>query len=112
MAEQEEERIMVIPLRAAWAASRTDRTPPAIKAIREHVQQHLKPDRIFIDDILNEYLRKRGREHPPRRIRAKATKFEDGSAAASPPEDWGTPFPRRLETAGTPSTGVFGAAND
>jgi len=56
MAEQEEERIMVIPLRAAWAASRTDRTPRAIKAIREHVQQHLKPDRIFIDDVLNEYL--------------------------------------------------------
>src|SRR5438094_276553 len=69
MAEQEEERIMIIPLRAAWAASRTDRTPRAIKAIREHVQQHLKPDRIFIDDVLNEYLRKRGREHPPRRIR-------------------------------------------
>ena len=33
MAEQEEERIMVIPLRAAWAASRTDRTPRAIKAL-------------------------------------------------------------------------------
>ena len=61
MAEQEEERILVIPLRAAWAASRTDRTPRAIKAIREHVQQHLKPDRIFIDDVLNEYLWKRGR---------------------------------------------------
>ena len=34
MAEQEEERIMIIPLRAAWAASRTDRTPRAIKAIK------------------------------------------------------------------------------
>src|SRR5436309_1549931 len=69
MAEQEEERIMIVPLRAAWAASRTDRTPRAIKAIREHVKQHLKPDRIFIDDVLNEFLWKRGREHPPRRIR-------------------------------------------
>src|SRR5206468_6305440 len=60
MAEQEEERIMVVPLRKAWAASRTDRTPRAVKAIREHVKQHLKPDRIFIDDVLNEYLWKRG----------------------------------------------------
>src|SRR5207247_731529 len=84
MAEQEEERIMIVPLRAAWAASRTDRTPRAIKAIREHVKQHLKPDRIFIDDVLNEYLWKRGREHPPRRIRIKAIKFEDGSAVVSP----------------------------
>src|SRR6266849_6746556 len=73
--------------RAAWAASRTDRTPRAIKAIREHVQQHLKPNRIFIDDVLNEYLWKRGREHPPRRIRVKAIKFEDGSAVVSLPED-------------------------
>jgi large subunit ribosomal protein L31e len=87
MAEQEEERIMVVPLRAAWAASRTDRTPRAIKAIREHVQQHLKPDRIFIDDVLNEYLWRRGRENPPRRIRIKAIKFEDGSAVVSLPED-------------------------
>src|SRR6266568_4116555 len=81
------QRIMVVPLRAAWAASRTKRTPRAIKAIREHVQRHLKPDRIFIDDVLNEYLWKRGREHPPRRIRIKAIKFEDGSAVVSLPED-------------------------
>jgi len=51
------------------------------------VQQHLKPDRIFIDDVLNEYLWKRGREHPPHRIRVKAIKFEDGSAVVSLPED-------------------------
>ena len=87
MAEQEEERIMVVPLRKAWAASRTDRTPRAVKAIREHVKQHLKQDRIFIDDVLNEYLWKQGREHPPRRIRIKAIKFEDGSAVVSLPED-------------------------
>jgi len=39
------------------------------------------------DDVLNEYLWKRGREHPPRRIRIKAIKFEDGSAVVSLPED-------------------------
>jgi len=47
----------------------------------------LKPDRIFIDDVLNEYLWRRGRENPPRRIRIKAIKFEDGSAVVSLPED-------------------------
>ncbi len=87
MAEQEEERIMVVPLRAAWAASRTDRAPRAIKAIKEYVQRHLKPERIFIDDVLNEYIWARGREHPPRRVRVKAIKFEDGSAVVSLPED-------------------------
>lgn len=87
MAEQEEERILVIPLRAAWAAPRTKRAPRAVKAIREYVKRHLKPDRIFIDDVLNEHLWARGREHPPRRIRVKAIKFEDGSAVVSLPED-------------------------
>ncbi len=87
MAEQEEERIMIVPLRDAWAASRTDRAPRAIKAIKEYVRQHLTPDRIFIDDVLNEYIWARGRENPPRRVRVKAIKFEDGSAVVSLPED-------------------------
>ena len=87
MAEREEERILIIPLRDAWGASRTKRAPRAVKAIREYVKRHLKPDRIFIDDVLNEALWARGREHPPRRIRVKAIKFEDGSAVVSLPED-------------------------
>lgn len=87
MAEQEEERILVVPLRAAWAAPRTKRAPRAVKAIREYVKRHMKPDRIFIDDVLNEHLWARGRENPPRRIRVKAIKFEDGSAVVSLPED-------------------------
>ncbi len=87
MAEQDEERILVIPLRAARAAPRTKRAPRAVKAIREYVRRHLKPDRIFIDDVLNERLWARGRENPPSRIRVKAIKFEDGSAVVSLPED-------------------------
>ena len=87
MAGEEEERILVIPLRAAWAASRTDRAPRAIKAIREYVKRHLKPDRIFIDAVLNEYIWSPGREHPPRSVRVTAIQFEDGSAVVSLPED-------------------------
>jgi len=87
MAEQEEERIFIIPLRAARAAPRTKRAPRAIKAVREYVKRHLKPDRIFIDDVVNEAIWARGREHPPPRIRVKAIKFEDGSAVVSLPED-------------------------
>ena len=87
MAGEEEERILVVPLRAAWAASRTDRAPRAIKAVREYVKRHLKPDRIFIDDVLNEYIWSRGRENPPRSVRDKAINYEDGSADVSLPED-------------------------
>src|SRR5438067_1601321 len=54
MAEQEEERIMVVPLRKAWAASRTDRTPRAVKAILEHVKQHLKPKGILASPFIEE----------------------------------------------------------
>ncbi len=87
MAEQEEERILIIPLRAMRAAPRRQRAPRAVKAIREYVKRHLKPDRIFIDDVLNEAIWARGRENPPSRIRVKAIKFEDGSVVVSLPED-------------------------
>lgn len=87
MAEQEEERIFTIPLRAALVAPKTQRAPRAIKAIREFVQRHLKPDHIFIDDVLNERIWSRSRGNPPKRIRVKAIKFEDGTAVVSLPED-------------------------
>jgi len=87
MAEQEEERIFTIPLGAIRAAPRTQRAPRAVKAIREFVRRHLKPDHIFIDDVLNERIWSRSRENPPSVIRVKAIKFEDGTAVVSLPEE-------------------------
>jgi len=86
MAEQEEERIMVFPCGPPGRVSHGP-NPAGDQGDSRARAAHLKPDRIFIDDVLNEYLWKRGREHPPRRIRVKAIKFEDGSAVVSLPED-------------------------
>src|SRR2546422_10677939 len=51
MAEQVEEGIMIVPLRKAWAAARTDCTPRAIKAVRAHASQYNNPDRNFIPGV-------------------------------------------------------------
>ncbi len=75
----EEERIITVPLRKAMGAPRTKRAARAIKAIREHVMQHMKAknEDVWIDPKINEQIWARGIGKPPKRIRVKAIKFED-----------------------------------
>ncbi len=79
MAEDMEERILTVPLRKVIDAPRTKRAPIAIKIIRSHVAQHMKieEDNIWLDTPINEEIWKRGIQHPPTKIKVKATKFKD-----------------------------------
>ena len=80
MADDAEERIMVIPLgKALKKVPRTRRANRAIKEIRSHVARHMKmnEDEIWLDTPINESVWARGRENPPNRIRVKAIKFKD-----------------------------------
>ncbi|MEE9268101.1 MAG: 50S ribosomal protein L31e [Thermoplasmata archaeon] len=84
----EEERVLTVPLRRAWDLPRTKRVPGAIKIIRTFVQRHMKAkaEDVWIDPRVNEALWARGIQKPPRRIRIKATKFEDDLVEVSLPE--------------------------
>ncbi len=84
----EEERILTVPLRKAWDLPRTKRVPGAIKIIRAFVQRHMKTaaENVWIDPRVNEELWARGIQKPPRRIKIKATKFEDKLVEVSLPE--------------------------
>ncbi|MCJ2530863.1 MAG: 50S ribosomal protein L31e [Candidatus Thermoplasmatota archaeon] len=84
----EEERVLTVPLRKAWDLPRTKRVPGAIKIIRTFVQRHMKAaaEDVWIDPRVNEELWARGIQKPPRRIRIKATKFEDNLVEVSLPE--------------------------
>ena len=42
MADDMEERIIIVPLRKVMETSRTKRAPKAIKVIRSHIAKHMK----------------------------------------------------------------------
>ncbi len=79
MAEDMEERIIIVPLRKVLNAPRTKRVPRAVKIIRSHIARHMKIEEedVWLDTPINEELWKRGIENPPNKIKVKATKFKD-----------------------------------
>jgi large subunit ribosomal protein L31e len=88
-----EERIYTIPLRRAWIAPPKKRAPRAIRIIKAFVQRHMKigeaaieaegeeeeGGRIIISNEVNEKIWSRGIEKPPRKLRIRAAKDEEGN---------------------------------
>ena len=87
-ADEEEERILIVPLRGVLKVPRTKRTPKAMKLLKKHVARHMKAkeENIWIYWDLNEALWARGIQKPPNKIKVKAVKFEDGLVEVSLPE--------------------------
>jgi large subunit ribosomal protein L31e len=87
--EEQEERVLNVPLRAALKAARTKRAPRAVEAVREFVVRHMKAKRddVWIDPEVNKALWTRGIEKPPKRIQLRTIKFEDGRVEVSLPEE-------------------------
>lgn len=83
------ERVYTIPLRTAYlAAPRPKRANRAIKEIKIFLARHMKSeeDKVWIDNPVNEAIWSRGIQKPPRRIRVKAIRFDDGVVEVSLPE--------------------------
>jgi large subunit ribosomal protein L31e len=82
------ERIYTIPLRNASLAPRGKRANRAVKEIKIFLARHMKSeeDKIWIDNPVNEVVWARGIQKPPRRIRVKAIRFDDGVVEVSMPE--------------------------
>lgn len=80
-AKVELERVYVINLRRTREVSRTKRSPYAIRLIRKFVARHMKvePDKVKLDNSINNAIWSRGIEKPPRRIEVKVTKYSDGT---------------------------------
>jgi large subunit ribosomal protein L31e len=88
-----EERIYTIPLRRAWIMPAKKRAPRAIRIIRAFVQRHMKvgetaleaeseeieAGRIIISNEVNEEIWSRGIQKPPRKLRIRAAKDEEGN---------------------------------
>ena len=77
------EQIYTIPLRAVKDYPTWKRSNKAIMVIREYLSKHMKvdEDKIKISSELNEAVWEHGIEKPPRKIRVKAVRSEEGVTA-------------------------------
>ena len=83
-----EERFYTIPLRKAWISTRKKRAPRAGRIVKSFVLKHMKvrteaeeevePEKLVIDNEVNERLWSRGIEKPPRKIRVRVVKDKEG----------------------------------
>jgi large subunit ribosomal protein L31e len=85
--EENLSRVYTINLGRAWLTPQYKRTDRVINMIREFAQKHMKSADIKLDQDLNRQIWSRGKTNPPRKIRVKMVKDEDGIVVVSGYED-------------------------
>jgi len=84
LSEEELSRVYTINLSKVLLSPKNRRTKRAINMIKEFATRHMKAEEIKIDEELNRQIWLKGIRHPPRRVRVKMTKDEDGVVTISP----------------------------
>ena len=77
------ERIYTINLGKALLSPDNHRAKRAINIIREFATKHMKSETVKIEEEISHLVWERGIRHPPRKIRVKLTKDEDGNIIVS-----------------------------
>ncbi|MGI0037541.1 MAG: 50S ribosomal protein L31e [Nitrososphaera sp.] len=80
-------RVYTINLGRAWLTPQHKRTDRVVNMIREFAQKHMKSDEIKLEQELNRQIWSRGKTNPPRNVRVKMVKDEDGVVTVSLYED-------------------------
>src|ERR671930_2487039 len=80
-------RVYTINLGRAWLTPQHKRTDRVINMIREFAEKHMKSDEIKLEQDLNRQIWSRGKTNPPRKVRVKMVKDEDGVVTVSLYED-------------------------
>jgi len=74
----EKERIYNVPLRKEWLKVPIyERTPKAVRALKEFMQKHMKTEDVKLGKYLNKELWKRGNRHPPHKVNVTAKWVEE-----------------------------------
>jgi large subunit ribosomal protein L31e len=81
--EESVTRIETVNLGKAWITPRYRRTDRVINMIREFAIKSMKSDEVKLDQDLNRQIWKRGKTNPPRKVRLKLVKDEDGTVVVS-----------------------------
>lgn len=86
-AQEEVSRIYTINLGKAQLTPRYRRTDRVVNMIREFASRHMKTDEVKLDQELNRQVWKKGKANPPRKLRVRMIKDEDGVVIVSPYEE-------------------------
>lgn len=81
---QEAERVYTINLGKVWLSPNNQRAKRAINMIREFAEHHMKTGQIKIDQDLSHAVWEQGIRSPPRKIRVRMSKTDDGYVMVSP----------------------------
>ena len=84
---QELERVYTIPLGKVLLSANTHRAVRAINMIKEFARRHMKTYNVKIDEEISHIIWARGVRSPPRKIRVKMTKTDEGYILVTPYED-------------------------
>jgi large subunit ribosomal protein L31e len=83
LSEEVLERIYTINLGKVLLSPNNHRAKRAINMIREFASKHMKSETVKIEEEISHLVWERGIRHPPRKIRVKLTKDEDGNIIVS-----------------------------
>ena len=81
---QELERVYTIPLGKVLISQSQHRAVRAINMIKEFAQHHMKVETIKIDEELAQQIWARGVRSPPRKIKVRMSKTDEGYVLVSP----------------------------
>jgi len=81
---QELERVYTINLGKVLLSVDTHRAPRAINMIKEFARHHMKTEEIKIEEDLAHIIWSRGVRSPPRKIRVRMSKTDEGYVLVSP----------------------------
>ena len=84
---QELERVYTIPLGKVLISQSQHRAVRAINMIKEFAQHHMKVEIIKIDEDLSHQIWSRGVRSPPRKIKVRMSKTDEGYVLVSPFSD-------------------------
>jgi large subunit ribosomal protein L31e len=76
-------RIYTVNLGKAWLTPQYKRTDRVVNMIREFARKHMKSEEVKLDQELNRHVWERGRTNPPRRLRVRMAKDEEGIVVVS-----------------------------
>ncbi len=95
-------RVYTINLGRAWITPEHKRTDRVINLIKEFAKKHMKTEEIKIDQDLNRQIWNRGKSNPPRKVRVKMVKDDNGIVIVSSYEE----AIKTAPTAGTESASL------
>jgi len=84
---QELERVYTINLGKVLLSPNNQRSKRAINMIKEFARHHMKTEDVRIDEDLAHQVWNRGIKHPPRKVRVRMTKTEEGHVLIAPYEE-------------------------